>query len=95
MGSSHSIHSNNIYVVYLNYSTSQKYVAIHQGGYINFSLLSHCRIFNQKVQEITITKNLSCTCPGHVPDAPRTSPYCPVFWPMSRFHEDTGQAPKC
>ena len=39
--------------------------------------------------------DLSCTCPGHVPDASRTSPYYPVFWPMSHFHEDTGQAPKC
>ena len=32
---------------------------------------------------------LSCTCPGHVPDASRTSPYFTVFWPRSRFHEDT------
>ena len=38
---------------------------------------------------------LSCTCPGHVPDASRTSSYCPVLGPMPRFHGDTGQAPKC
>ena len=44
---------------------------------------------------VTAKQKLICTCPGHVPDASRTSPYCPVFGPMSRFHGDIGQAPKC
>ena len=34
MKSSRSIHSNNLYVQYLHYNTNQKYITIHQYGYI-------------------------------------------------------------